>query len=269
MNRGKVYLVGTGPGDPKLLTLRAWELIRAAEVAIYDRLVSNEILRLLPESAKRVYVGKMAHHEDIRQDEINELLAFEARRGKNVLRLKGGDPFLFGRGGEEAEALRFNGIDFEVVPGVSSALAVPAYAGLPLTHRRLSSSVAIVTGHEDSSKNEKSVKWSKLAKAVDTIVVLMGAATLHAIAKGLLDGGLDPTTPVAAVQWGTTPNQKTFLFTLEDAKSKRSPLIDPPCVIVVGKVGTLAKQLRWFQEYRGADPVPTAVMGLPNLATQK
>jgi uroporphyrinogen III methyltransferase/synthase len=174
MKKGKVYLVGAGPGDPGLLSIKAMKILEKANVVIYDRLITRAILRLIPKKAEKIYVGKRSGKHTISQDKINEILIREARKGKVVVRLKGGDPFLFGRGGEEVQELRKSGIQFEVVPGITSALAAPAYAGIPLTHRKYASSLAIVTGHEDPTKPESSVKWEKLARSVDTIVVLMG-----------------------------------------------------------------------------------------------
>ncbi|MCL4339997.1 MAG: uroporphyrinogen-III C-methyltransferase, partial [Thaumarchaeota archaeon] len=206
--KGKVYIVGAGPGDPKLLTLRALEVIKKADVVLYDRLVSAEVLQLLPKHARRRCVGKSPPRKrKLQQSEINDILIGEARRAQNVLRLKGGDPFIFSRGGEEAEALKRKGIDFEVVPGISSAIAAPLYAGIPLTHRDISSSVAITTTREASSKRAPRVKLSEIASNVDTLVILMGASTLGRSCMELIRGGLSRDTPVAAIQWATTERQ--------------------------------------------------------------
>jgi uroporphyrinogen III methyltransferase/synthase len=245
MNRGTVYLVGAGPGDPGLLTVRGLELLRQAEVVIYDRLVNPALLEETPPEAVRIFAGKLAGIHSLPQEQINDLLIAQARRGRRVVRLKGGDPFVFGRGGEEAEALAAAGIPFEVVPGVSSAVAVPAYAGIPLTHRRLSSSFAVITGHEDACKDELSLDWSRLATAVDTLVVLMGARTLPRIVTELLAHGRSPETPVALIRWGTTEAQQTITGTLADILQEAAAL-QPPVVAVIGDVVGLRDRLRWF-----------------------
>lgn len=245
MQIGKVYLVGAGPGDPGLLTIRGLELLRRAEVAVYDRLVNPILLEELPSEATRIFVGKLTGFHSLPQEQINEILITHARRGLLVVRLKGGDPFIFGRGAEEAEALLEAAIPFEVVPGVSSAVAVPAYAGIPLTHRNLSSSFAVITGHE-ACKAEPSVDWSCLAKAVDTLVVLMGLKNLPLIVDKLLAHGRSPKTPVALIRWGTTQEQETVMGTLADIVDKATDL-EPPVVIVVGHVVSLADTLQWFR----------------------
>ena len=239
--------MGAGPGDPKLLTVRALEILGTADVVIYDRLVSSPILRLIPEHATKIYAGKTPRSKRISQEEINGTLISEARIGKKVVRLKGGDPFVFSRGGEEISALREAHVNYEVVPGVSSAIAAPAYAGIPLTHRKYSSSVAVVTGHEDRMKKEPNIKWSYLASSVDTIIILMGVASFEKISKELIHAGLKPDTPVAAIQWATTSRQRTTVFTLQDS-TEISRLLKPPSVIVIGKVAKLAKELAWFPE---------------------
>lgn len=244
MKIGKVYLVGAGPGDPGLLTVRGLELLRKAEVVVYDRLVNPALLEYAPPEATRIFAGKLTGSHSLPQEEINKLLISHARRGREVIRLKGGDPFVFGRGGEEAEALAVAGIPFEIVPGISSAVAVPAYAGIPLTHRQLSSSFAVITGHE-CSKAEPSVDWERLATAVDTIVILMGLRNLPVIAAKLIAHGRSPQTPVAAVRWGTTQAQETITGTLSDIGQKAGAL-EPPVVIVVGNVVKLKERLDWF-----------------------
>ena len=247
MGRGKVFLVGAGPGDHRLLTVRAVELLRKADVVIYDRLVAKSILRLAPNSAKKIYVGKSAGKHELPQEKINELLINTALDGKKVVRLKGGDPFLFGRGGEEAEALADNRIDFEVVPGVTSAIVVPAYAGIPLTHRDYASSVAIVTGHQ-AENTEKIVNWSKLASSVDTIVVLMGVESLESIANNLMGGGLNPNTPVAIIERGTLKRQRILVGKIDTiAKEAKEKNVKPPAVIVIGEVVNLGRKLSWFK----------------------
>ncbi len=200
MQVGKVSLVGAGPGDPGLLTVRGLTVLRQAEVIIYDRLVDPALLDEAPAEALRIFAGKLNGEHGLPQAEINALLIAHARQGRRVVRLKGGDPFIFGRGGEEAEALAAAGILFEVVPGISSAIAVPAYAGIPLTHRKLSSSFAVITGHEDACKDAPAVDWARLATAVDTLVVLMGVKTLPRIVNALLTHGRSPETPVALIR---------------------------------------------------------------------
>jgi uroporphyrin-III C-methyltransferase len=250
MVRGKVFLVGAGPGDPKLLTIKAAELLKTAEVVVYDRLVSASILKLASESAEKVYVGKRTGKHELTQEKITELLIEKAHEGKRVVRLKGGDPFLFGRGGEEAEALADNNIEFEVVPGVTSAIAAPAYAGIPLTHRDFASSVAIVTGHR-AGDGERSVDWAKMAGSVDTIVILMGVESLEAIAKKLVEGGLNLDTPVAVIEQGTLKQQKTVIGTIGSiAKEAKARNVKPPAVIVVGEVANLGRKLTWFKTPR-------------------
>jgi uroporphyrin-III C-methyltransferase len=247
MGHGKVFLVGAGPGDPKLITLRAVEVLGKAEVVIYDRLAAKSILKLAPKSAKKIYVGKSSHKHELPQEKINELLISTALDGKKVVRLKGGDPFLFGRGGEEAEALADSNIDFEVVPGVTSALAAPAYAGIPLTHRNYASSVAIVTGHR-AGNAEKIVNWSKIAQAVDTIVILMGVESIESIANKLMEGSLSPATPVAIIEQGTSKTQKSLTGTLGTiAKMAKERNVKPPAVIVIGEVVNLGRKLSWFK----------------------
>ena len=244
MNTGKVYLVGAGPGDPGLLTVRGLELLHRAAVIVYDQLVNPALLEQVSPLAERIFVGKRAGRHCIAQEEINREIIRYARLGCEVVRLKGGDPFVFGRGGEEAEALVNAGIPFEIVPGVSSAVAVPAYAGIPLTHRKLASSFAVVTGHE-ARKSQDSVDWSKLATAVDTLVILMGLGNLPVIAAKLIAHGRPPETPVAVIRQGTTQEQETVIGTLADIV-ERSAAIKAPALIVVGDVVSLADKLDWF-----------------------
>jgi uroporphyrin-III C-methyltransferase len=249
--KGKVSLVGAGPGDPDLLTLGALLRLREADVVIYDRLVSREVLGLIPPGVAKVYGGKDPGSKGReRQDELNELMLEEARAGKKVVRLKGGDPFLFSRGAEEAEFLRDHGVEFEVVPGVSSALAAPAYAGIPLTHRGYSSSVTVVTGREAGPKSK--LDWAKISGGSDVVVVLMGAARLKEIATKLLRAGKPPDTPVAAIMWATTKRQRTVTTTLRAASKRQGDTkeVKAPCVIVVGSVVSLAPKLRWLEEGR-------------------
>jgi uroporphyrin-III C-methyltransferase len=247
MARGKVFLVGAGPGDPKLLTLKAVEALRQAEVVVYDRLVSVSILDFAPENAEKIYVGKSSVKHELSQEKICQLIVDKALEGKTVVRLKGGDPFVFGRGGEEAEALADNQIAFEVVPGVTSAVAAPAYAGIPVTHRDYASSFAVVTGHQ-AEDAESPIDWKRLAGSVDTIVVLMGVGSLASTAESLMEGGLSPDLPVAVIEWGTTEKQTRLVGKLgtiaEEAKTRG---VKPPAVIVVGEVVELGSKLSWFK----------------------
>jgi uroporphyrinogen III methyltransferase/synthase len=241
---GKVYLVGAGPGDPGLMTVRGLQLLRAARVVVYDRLVNPVLLEEVSIDAERIFVGKQAGKHCVAQSEINQVLIQHARLGHNVVRLKGGDPFVFGRGGEEAEALADAGIPFEIVPGVSSAVAVPAYAGIPLTHRNFASSFAVVTGHE-AVKTQSSVDWAKLATAMDTLVILMGLHNLPAIVAKLVAHGRSASTPAAVIRQGTIDEQETVTGTLSDIVEKSASL-KAPALIVVGEVVQLAKKLDWF-----------------------
>ena len=244
MRTGKVYLVGAGPGDPGLITVRGLQLLHSAQVIVYDQLVSLELLEETPSTAIRIFVGKQAGRHCIAQEEINRILIDHARLGYEVVRLKGGDPFVFGRGGEEAEALADAEIPFEIVPGVSSAVAVPAYAGIPLTHRKFASSFAVVTGHE-ASKGKSAVDWGKLATAVDTLVILMGLHNLPAIVAKLIAHGRSLETPAAVIRRGTTNGQETVIGTLADIVEKSASL-KAPTLIVVGEVVELRNQLNWF-----------------------
>ncbi len=245
--RGKVYLVGAGPGDPELITLKAVRCLAEADVVIYDRLVGHRLLEGVPAKAELIYVGKKAGYHTLKQPEINQLLVNKAKEGKIVVRLKGGDPFLLGRGGEEAEALADDNIPFEVVPGITSATAVPAYAGIPVTHRSFASSLAIITGHEDPTKGDASIAWDKLATGADTLVFLMGMGNLAQIAEELVRNGRPPSTPVAIIREGTTPRQQTLVGTIADIAAKATKSgIESPALIVVGDVVRLRKRLRWF-----------------------
>jgi uroporphyrin-III C-methyltransferase len=242
---GQVYLVGAGPGDPGLLTIKARELLAACDVVIYDYLVNPEILGHVPLQAERIYVGKVGGGRQTPQDHINSLLIDHAQKGARVVRLKGGDPFLFGRGGEEAEALRAVGIPFEVVPGISSALAVPAYAGIPLTHRDFSSSVSVVTG---ARARDGATRLSGELSA-DTLVILMGVTQLREIVADLIAAGRPPETPAAVVRWGTYEGQLTVTGTLATiATEARKAGMRPPAVIVVGEVVKLRARLGWFEQ---------------------
>jgi uroporphyrinogen III methyltransferase / synthase len=236
-----VYLVGAGPGDPGLLTVRGAELLRRADVVVYDRLSIGALLSLAPEGAELVNVGKRPGHATMPQEEICALLVERGKAGQEVVRLKGGDPFVFARGGEEARALLDAGIDFEVVPGVTSAVAVPAYAGIPLTMRHSSTLFTVITGHEDPDKGGE-LDWEAVAGLGGTIVVLMGIGRLPKIVSRLIDGGLDPSTPAAAIQWGTRPEQRTVRATLGTLTDHR---LEPPSTIVIGKVA--AMNLDWYE----------------------
>jgi len=245
--KGRVWLVGAGPGDPALITMAGVACLAGAEVVVYDRLADPRLLDLAPPDAERISVGKAASSHSMSQEEINDLLVAKAREGKRVVRLKGGDPFVFGRGGEEAEALVAAGIPFDVVPGISSATAVPAYAGIPVTHRRMASSFAVVTGHEDPTKGESSIDWDHLAKGIDTLVFLMGGANLAEIAERLVECGRAPDTATAVIRWGTTPNQRTVTGTLADIADRVAKAgLTPPVITVVGSVVGLREKLRWY-----------------------
>jgi uroporphyrinogen III methyltransferase/synthase len=243
--KGIVYLVGAGPGDPRLITQRGAECIARAEVIVYDRLVAPELLALAKPQAERIYVGKEASRHALEQDQINALLA-ERGQSQVVCRLKGGDPFVFGRGGEEARYLRERGVPFEVVPGVTSAIAAPAYAGIAVTDRTLASTVAFVTGREDAEKTESTIPWDSLA-GMDTLVILMGVGALPEIAAQLLAHGRAAGTPAAVIERGTTPAQRTVVGTLGDIAEKvRQAGLKPPAVTVVGEVVRLREAMRWF-----------------------
>lgn len=241
---GKVYLVGAGPGDPKLLTLRGLECLQRAQVVVYDRLVDPALLLYAPPQAECIYAGKERGHHTLPQEEINALLIDRARQGKLVVRLKGGDPFVFGRGGEEAEALAAAGIPFEVVPGVSSAIAVPAAAGIPVTHRALTSSFTVVSGHEGAGSATPDLDWAALARTGGTLVFLMGVTNLPEIVTQLVTHGRSPQTPVALVRWGTWPEQETLTGTLADITERATAYrFGPPAVIVVGEVVALRERM--------------------------
>ncbi len=246
--KGKVYLVGAGPGDPGLITVKGLECVRRGDVIVYDYLADDNLLAEAGEDAEIIYVGKKGGDHTLSQEGISRLLVEKALEGKNVVRLKGGDPFIFGRGAEEAEELWEAGIPFEVVPGVTSAIAAPAYAGIPLTHRSHTSSVAFVTGHEDPTKEVSSVHWEKIATGVGTLVFLMGMRNLLNITKNLMDNGLKADTPVALVRWGTTALQETLVGTLEDIDQKaRKAGFTAPVIIVVGSVTHLREKLNWYE----------------------
>lgn len=247
MKQGRVCLAGAGPGDPGLAGSRILEYMKQADAIVYDRLVSPRLLELARQDAELVYVGKASNRHTLRQEEINDLLVRLAKENKAVLRLKGGDPFVFGRGGEEALYLREHGVDFELVPGVTSAIAVAAYAGIPVTHRGIATSFAVFTGHEDPEKTESGLNWDKLATAVDTLVFLMGVENLSFITSQLMKYGLSAATPAALIRWGTTPDQETLVTTLGQAVTDVAERqLTPPAILIVGEVVRLREGLRWF-----------------------
>ncbi len=244
----KVYLVGAGPGDPGLITVKGIECLEQADVVIYDYLASERLLAYTRSNARKIYVGKKGGDHTLPQHEINALILREAKAGNLVVRLKGGDPYIFGRGGEEAELLIENGIPVEIVPGVTSAIAAAAYAGIPLTHRDHTSTLAFVTGHEDPTKKESSIDWRALARGIGTIVFFMGVKNLPSITRNLIDHGKPASTPVAVIRWGTTNRQKTVCGTLETiADIVAAAGIGAPAIIVVGEVVRLREKLQWFE----------------------
>src|SRR5260221_669425 len=246
--KGTVYLVGAGPGDAGLLTLRGAELLRRADVVVYDALVNSELLRLAPASAEIIYGGKRAKEHAISQEELNQLLIAKAHEGKTVVRLKGGDPYVFGRGGEEAEQLADAGVAFEVVPGVSSFVAVPNYAGVPLTHRDFCSRLTLITGHEDPAKENSTIDWAQVAKTPGTKVVMMGTDRMGQIAATLVKHGMDQATPVAMVRWGTTGRQESVEGILANiAEVLEKAKMGAPTVEVIGEVVKLRPKLNWFE----------------------
>jgi len=253
MSKGKVYIVGAGPGDPGLLTLRAVELLRAADVIFYDYLCGDGFMAYRNPEAECVYIGKRGHRHHTPQEQINRMLVEAHRAGKSVVRLKGGDPFVFGRGGEEAEFLADHGIPFEVVPGVTSAVAAPAYAGIPVTHRTCAASVAFVTGHRKTEEDADEIQVPN----ADTLVYLMGVTHIRGIAEKLVAHGRSPETPAAVVQWGTRPTQRTVTGTLATiAETVERARIHPPAVLVVGEVVRLREKLNWYERGRDGEPAP-------------
>ncbi len=259
MRRGKVYLVGAGPGDPDLITRKGLDLLRRADVVVFDRLIPHALLEETRHDAELINAGKEPTRHRLAQADINAIIVDRARAGKAVLRLKGGDPLVFGRGGEEALACRAQGIPFEIVPGVSSAFAVPAYAGIPLTQRHLSSAFTVLTGHEAPGSGAGGVNYEALARLGGTIVVLMGVKQLSSITRRLIDHGLAAQTPAAVIEWGTLPRQRTFVADLETIADKaREQLVQPPAIAVIGEVVRLREAgVAWY-DILPAELLPTA-----------
>ncbi|MDT3699634.1 MAG: uroporphyrinogen-III C-methyltransferase [Thermincola sp.] len=248
MKNGLVYLVGAGPGDPKLITLRGLECIKKADVIVYDRLSSPRLLSFAKPGAELIYAGKSPVRHTLKQEEINQVLVEKALEGKLVTRLKGGDPFVFGRGGEEAEALLAHNIPFEVIPGITSGIAVPAYAGIPVTHRGFNSTLAIITGNEDPTKEDTSIEWDKISTGCGTIVFYMGMANLPYIVEKLVSNGRSVDTPIGIIRWGTRPEQQTVTGTLADIVEKaKAAKMGHPAIIVVGGVVSLREKMRWYE----------------------
>lgn len=245
---GKVYLVGAGPGDPDLITVKGLRCLQNADVILYDRLVNPELLKHAKEGAKLVYCGKLPNYHTMKQETINQFLVKYAKRGLQVVRLKGGDPFVFGRGGEEGEECRKHDVPFEVVPGITAGIAASAYAGIPVTHRTLSKSFALITGHQAGDKAAEH-QWFHLANGVDTICVYMGVSQLSNITRLLIKNGKSPQTPIALIHWGTLSEQRTVVGTLESIEEKvKESEISNPSMIVIGEVVRLHEKLNWFEE---------------------
>ena len=245
--QGKVYLIGAGPGDPGLLGLKAKHCLETADAVVYDRLADPRILAFARKDAEMIYVGKASANHTMRQPDINKLLVKLAAEGKTVARLKGGDPFVFGRGGEEAIELKEAGLPFEFVPGVTSAIAVAEYAGIPVTHRHVATSFAVITGHEDPTKGESTINWQGLATAVDTLVFLMGVENIEKISSQLIANGRSASCPAAVIRWGTHPEQRTLITTLGNAAADvKATGMKPPAIFLVGEVVRLREQLQWF-----------------------
>lgn len=261
--QGKVFLVGAGPGDSELITLKGLHALRIADVIVYDRLVNPDLLNEAPLQTIRIFVGKESGRQGVKQEDINALLVNYAQQGYTVIRLKGGDPFVFGRGGEEALALAKAAIPFEIVPGVSSAIAVPAYAGIPVTHRGIASSVMVVTGHEDENSERSSVNWEAAALSVasgGTLVILMGVKALPRIAKQLVRYTLAPNTPAAVIQQGTTLEQRVITNTLDKiADHAKTAKIKSPAITIIGSVVDLNESLAWFNEVCAEMPELVAI----------
>jgi len=249
MSKGKVYIVGAGPGDIGLLTVKGLKCLQTAEVVVYDFHLNAQILNYIDHEAEFIYAGKRGGQHAMTQDQINQTLVKKAKEGKLICRLKGGDPFVFGRGGEEAEVLVNEGIEFEIVPGISSSIAAPAYAGIPLTHRKYSSSLAIVPGYEDVTKKDNFIDWTKLATGVGTIVFLMTVKNISEVCRKLIENGRSAETPVAVVRWGTRSDQTTLVGDLSNiTQLVKEKDIKPPAVMVVGEVVKLRETLKWIEK---------------------
>jgi uroporphyrinogen III methyltransferase/synthase len=249
LGKGKVYLVGAGPGDPKLITVKGLEALQKADAVVYDRLASPRLLKHIKPGAEKIYVGKLPDRHTLTQDKINQLLVDLALEGKVVTRLKGGDPCVFGRVGEEAELLVDHGIEFEIVPGITSAVAVPAYAGIPVTHRDYNPAFSVITGHEQPEKLDSLIHWEKLSTATETLIFLMGVAKIQYISEQLMKFGKSPQTPVALIRWGTTAKQATLIGTLATiAKQVEDADFKPPSIILIGEVVQLREKLMWFEK---------------------
>jgi uroporphyrin-III C-methyltransferase len=242
---GKVYIVGAGPGDPDLLTIKAVKAIKKADVILYDRLINPEILSYAKKNCEMIYVGKADGKHTMEQDKINALLYFYSKKYPNVVRLKGGDPFVFGRGGEEAIYLAERDVPFEIIPGITSSISAPAYSGIPVTHRGVAASFAVITGHEAPNK-KKSVDWESL-KGIDTLIFLMGVTNRQEIAKKLIEIGRNPEEPVAFIEKGTTEEHKVIESTLKEV-AKNPPEVTPPAVFVIGEVVKLRNKIKWFEK---------------------
>lgn len=269
---GKVYLIGAGPGDPGLLGLKAKECLEKADAVVYDRLADPRILAYAKKDAEMVYVGKASANHTMRQPDINKLLVKLAAEGKTVARLKGGDPFVFGRGGEEAIELLDAGLPFEFIPGVTSAIAVAEYAGIPVTHRHVATSFAVITGHEDPTKGASTINWKGLATSVDTLVFLMGVENIERISSQLIANGRSADCPAAVIRWGTRPNQRTLVTTLGQAAADvKKYNLKPPAIFLVGEVVKLRKQLQWFDNKPlfGKTVVVTRARAQASLLTKK
>jgi uroporphyrin-III C-methyltransferase len=244
---GKVYLVGAGPGDPDLITVKGLKCIQQADVIFYDRLVNKQLLEYAKPNVELINCGKLPNYHLMQQETINRFLVKYAKKGKTVTRLKGGNPFVFGRGGEEAEACYKAGVPFEVIPGITSGIAAPAYAGIPITHRDHSSSFAMITGHRKEGADDN-IKWEAIAKGIDTIAIYMGVKNLPYIRKQLLQHGKSPDTPAALIQWGTLHNQKTAIGTLETiVETAQREQMTNPSMIVIGDVVRMHDKLSWFE----------------------
>lgn len=249
MDKGVVYLIGAGPGDPGLITIKGLECIRKGDVIVYDFLVNIALINEARKDAEVIYVGKQGNKHTLEQDEINQLIVDKARENKSIVRLKGGDPFIFGRGGEEAMFLFENNIPFEIVPGITAAIAAPAYAGIPVTFRGYTSTFALITGHEDPTKPDSDINWEKISAGIGTLSFYMGVKNLPFIVKNLVDNGRAKDTPVAVIRWGTRSKQETVTGTLETIVEKAKS-IKAPAITIVGEVVSLREKLNWFEKKR-------------------